>query len=240
MKNYNLLIDQYLNNELQGEDLNEFNRLRETNSGLRKDIALHQDLDKYLSDFDAMSLSLTLSEIMGDKNEAKVVDFFKKNLLKVAAAIAILFTVAGGYILHSSSSSKGIYNNYFNYEIPSFQTRSLGSTKEANLDYGIYFLENKEFDKAISILEKIDNNSLATLYTGIAYMEKENFSDAMTKFQKIIDHKESIVIDQALWYKALSLLKVKKENDAINCFKQIEKQNSSFSFQAKKILERLN
>ena len=102
------------------------------------------------------------------------------------------------------------------------------------------FYESGEFHKAINLYEDIlvkDPADMASsLYSGISYMETEQYIQADEKFQKIINHNDNLFVEQAEWYLGFCYLHTGQNFEARGHFKEIAGSEGSYSKKAKKIM----
>ena len=97
-----------------------------------------------------------------------------------------------------------------------------------------------DFFGAIEIYEQIlgkePGDMESNLYSGISYLETEQYSKAENRFGSIIDHNDNLFIEQAEWYLGFCYLHTGKNLEARSHFKEISKSESSFNKKAKKIM----
>ncbi len=95
--------------------------------------------------------------------------------------------------------------------------------KEANLNLGLVYFSEKNYDKAEFFFDKLDTNLTAIYHKGLIYFHTKKFSDAIKTFEKCIE------IDKNFNFSYLNLghanLRLKKFNEAINNYKIFLKRN---------------
>ena len=115
-------------------------------------------------------------------------------------------------------------------------TRSKANFDVDVLHLGMEFLEKKEFSAALTEFNKLPSSITANYYAGVANMELNNHQVAVSKFDYVIDDYLNLFYDQAQWYKGLCLVKLEKKPEAIELFDQISSTESYFKAKAKQIV----
>jgi TolA-binding protein len=79
----------------------------------------------------------------------------------------------------------------------------------------------------------------SNLYSGISYLETEQYSKAENRFGTIIDHNDNLYIEQAEGYLGFCYLQTGKNLEARAHFKEISKGEGSFNKKARKIMRNI-
>jgi tetratricopeptide (TPR) repeat protein len=82
-------------------------------------------------------------------------------------------------------------------------------------------------------------NLLGKLYSGISYMELNDFEKAMGYFNFIIQHKDNLFIDQSEWYLSLCYLKTNRMEEASRLLDKIANERGVFKTKAQMLLNEL-
>jgi len=136
-----------------------------------------------------------------------------------------------------------IYEKYYEpYDVTMVYRSSAENTdklfQEAMMKY-----DQSRFRDAIVIFEqllKTDPGDMAsTLYSGISYMEVDQYHKADRSFDKIIVHNDNLFIEQAEWYLGFCYLMTDEPDNARKHFEKIAASNSSYKETASEIINRL-
>ena len=76
-------------------------------------------------------------------------------------------------------------------------------------------------------------------YGGLSNYNLQRYDAASTKLDLVLTNKETEFNEEATWYKALTLLKLKKEIDAKKVFEKIIKSNGFYRVKAEEKLKDL-
>lgn len=189
------------------------------------------DLKKKLASFD--------EEI--EQEEKRVFPMWVKRAISVAAVLLISIGIYQFFIKESNTKSTGeIYAEYFTgYSGPGVLRNSnqdLPHWKEATK---LYY--EKKYEEAIPNFEKAKAPPYASsFYIGLSHMLKDtpNFEEAIGSFNVVLESNNDF-FHQALWYKGLSLLKLKEKEKASAIFKSV-RANKQYKFkEAEEIIKLL-
>lgn len=72
-----------------------------------------------------------------------------------------------------------------------------------------------------TIQEQYKTDINAYFYGGLCYFNMRKFQKALTSFDQVLDHELNAFKEEAKWYKAKTLLKLKREDEARDCLDQI-------------------
>ena len=231
-----LLIDKYLNHELNKNEVDDFEKRLATDSRLAKELELVKGMGRVAKHRDDVDATISLTREIGQKykQEAKVIPIYKRRKMiwvafMGAASILLL-------ILFSNLFSKNSYQEFFQHQqLSGIQGESSVNLKKAIKDYNA-----QNYKSALSELEKITQEAMSDnpefeLAKGICYLELNQFEKATLTFNHIIQTQQ-IYKNQGFWYLALTAL---KQEDYKNCKKYLSKiePNSPYFQKAKQLLE---
>jgi hypothetical protein len=225
--------------------------ITETNfkNRLASDVALQQEYEQHKKDLlvirDAAKAQLRKKAALAlHKHEQKPAKVFSlKRVLSLAAAIAILivaFFVAEN--MNQPSSASDLFAAHF--ELPSPMGERNASAQSEVWNEAMLAYTNRDFDKTITMLSPLlDKDDFlfpnrGKLYIGLCRLMKQENDQAFELFDDISS--ESSYVQDAEWYRALTLLKMNNLEEAKNAFQKIAQQKRHFKQQeAEKILENL-
>lgn len=242
------LIERYLNRNLRGNELSEFEKMLSNNPGFRKEVNLHREINEALREKDVMKLRNKLMSIQATpkqgKNRSKVLRMFTPNryLSASVAAAASIILIIGGILLFSKTDSvnkDSLYSNFYDPEEAITIVRSGGNTEDITLKEAMMAYQDKNYESAIELFSKEPQNNLAKFYMGLSYMETGSSEKAIELFNELIKHQENLFVEQAEWYLALSYLKINDYDNAKTLLSKIANSENIYQNDAKKILKNL-
>ena len=209
-------IDAFLEGELSAEDYAEFVQEMFENKGLSDEVKLNREVNAALSESEIMELRNELQQISHDiyRQESKSVLPVApgmRGLAKIGTVAAVMVLVFGFSILFRTSepSTLEIYDRF--YDSP----RALSAFRSASnaddlLNEGIQFYNKGDYASALycfgSIGQEREINPAALFFSGASYQNLQQFGNAVTEYDKVILHKQNLFVEQAEWYRALSLV----------------------------------
>lgn len=243
---YALLIDRYLNGEMDAEELHSFEEELQYNDELYVDLQFEKDIEHILSRNDILEFRDKVNKIVDEAREEKprgrVIRIASRRMQLIAASIAILIAVSASlYFLYPRSySNDKLFSMYYDSDRPVHVSRS----GDASLVEALRHYQQKDYENAIvlfnEILDEQPANFSIRFYTGISYIETKQFSKAIEYFTHIIDHNNNLYVEPSEWYLGLSYLGNEQPDMAIQQFKIVAGDEISFYHdKAREILTRL-
>jgi tetratricopeptide (TPR) repeat protein len=230
-----ILIEQFLRNELSENERQEFLERVKNDSSFREQYLLEKQLfesfdkndwsfaekvnEKELNDYAAVFKSdeiLNLKEVIQNTknkqsvgkqmNKGRIISLFSSLAAAVVIAIFVLKPILSPSVLDTNS----LYISYSDFNnLPSFTERGIDDTNNLLVD-GEKFFKQKKYKEAVVTFEEFlkenKSESGAYIYSALAQAELKNFDEAI----EILDTlKKSDLIDaeKAYWYKSLVYLK---------------------------------
>lgn len=240
-----IAFDKYLNNELVGEELTDFEERLQNDSEFNEEFEIYKTLEdslssKFENEEEETVLRNTLSDLGSkfikeeeiQKKETKVVPLFNYRKLMVAASIAVLI---GFFLFKNGTPVYGDYSNHNSLEliVRGDNNESLLTAEEA--------FNAKDYNEALKQLTNLTGilpeDIEIQLYIGICNLELNNFDEAGTIFNKI-SAGDSSFASTGTWYKALSLLKQENLSGCKEVLKTIPESAPEYS-DAQELLDKL-
>ncbi len=248
MNNNIELIESYIDGELGQKEILGFEDLMSSDLGIKHDYNLSVDINNSVLEEDVMALRETMDYMYKEELVVKrTPSIFANRRFYYAAASAALLIATGGLIQRISSPDMAtgeVFDKYYTpYEIT--VTHRSGNTEVDRLLLNAFEkYEEQSYDQALVLFEEVletRNNDMAlNLYSGISYMEEEEFQKAKTSFDNIISDKDNLFIEQAKWYLGMCYLKTENTEKAEGVFKEIIKEESYYKDVAVKVLKDLD
>lgn len=242
-------IDDYLMNYLEDKGSTEFEEAFGTNNRLKHELDLNAEINEAVLEDDIMNLRNSMSEIIReDKQSAKVrqliPDAFKKSPAKfigAAASVAAVISVGALSLSQQKVSSSELYQKaYKPYEATGLYRSSANISPEI---IGVDLYNNRDFNKALEhfqiVLAENPEHPMCNFYAGLSYQEMNKFNKAIESYQKVINEKDNLFIEQAEWYMALAYLKTDEKNKAYKTFNEIIDKKGYYSKDVKEIMKKL-
>jgi tetratricopeptide (TPR) repeat protein len=246
MSKYEEFIQPFLDGELSREELDWFSKELETNAVLAEDIRLYREVDNAIREQDVMDLRDQLDVIhnsIGDPSHEPARQTRYRKVLSYAAIASLAILISLGVLLkvqHNKLTNDQIFEKHYEpYEVTMIY-RSADDGYKSLLNQAAAKYEAQDYKAAITlyeqILEKDPADMASSLYSGISYMETQQYNKAEHQFGKIIDQKDNLYIEQAEWYLGFCYLHTGQNLEARGQFKEIANSDGSYSKKARKIM----
>lgn len=245
--NYTELIEKYLNGEMTKAEHQEFEHKLETDVDFAKEVLLHVNIDKALSEVDVIELRNKMRDING---ELRLHRKFRHELfsakwqyLAVVASITLIVTFGVKYINSGTLSNDELLSKYYiPYEIEGV-VRSATTETDELLSEAMMAYSKKDFETAVekfsAYFEKDYTNIQSHFYYAISCMETNRIREAIKSFQLVLDHNNNLYIEQAKWYLGLCYLKIYDTRKALDIFSEIVNEDSTYREKAREIIRKL-
>ena len=116
-------------------------------------------------------------------------------------------------------------------------------TYKETLENAIHLYKNKEYRKALgefdNILAKHSKDVNAQFYAGLCFYHLNQNAAAIKKFNAVIKNKEVAFVEEANWYKALTLIKMRDVTAAKQLLNEISKKEGFYKEKADEQLKGL-
>lgn len=208
------------------------------------EIRFQNELNEALRDKNFFEFRRLLKDKL--KHQSSEIQFKnQRNIIKtwhLAAASFTLLLVIGGlwYILSNKTySTERLLSKYYKPAHPILQVRSVEMNSDDALKEAFNFYQQNDYTNALKYFSTIDNQITAKFYSGVCYIELEQYDKAITSFEYVVNDKDNLFIEQAEWYMGLIFLMNNQKNRAIDQFKRISGSKSYYSNQAEEILKYL-
>lgn len=241
-------IEKYLQGKLSKNDLHDFESRMKSDPDFEREVKLRLEINSALMEKDIMSLRSKLTGIHHQQHNkrnstARIVSLFsEKGYATAGIAAAIVLTLVVGTLLIFGLQDKNPQNLFASYYQPDdavMIVRSGSNPEDIDLKEALLAYHEKNYDNAIELLDKQENNILAKYYLGLSYLETDKISKAISTFKAIIDHNNNLFVEQAEWYLALCYVKNDQEEEAKIWFEKIANSESIFNDKAKRVLKNM-
>lgn len=158
----------------------------------------------------------------------------------IAASVALLISF---FLNDKKLTNEEVYSSYDDWnELPSLIERGNSGNEilangERAFERRDYKVAKEHFNEAMLSME--DFNAHAILYLGISQLELNEYDEALSSFQKLIES-NSIDASKGYWYKGLAYLKMDEKDNAIDLFERIVADTSNYNYEkAIEVLEKI-
>lgn len=222
---YSLLIEQYLNSEMDEEQARNFLLKLKEDKDLAAEYKFETELADAIRDEDTLELRRKLMVVLQESRRKTVTLRFlysRPYLVAAAASVILLITtVFLVFLLPGKPSNEKLFSNYYNSEQPLRVTRG----SDTDLMEALRLFQNKDFLPAIDhfniILQGDPDNSAVSFYQSICYIETGQFGQAIINLEEIAHNNNSLYRRSAEWYLALCYLKIGETERAVDMFRRI-------------------
>lgn len=240
-------IEKYIDGELKGQELLEFENLLSTDPDIKSEYELSMQINQSVMEDDVMALRETMEYMYEDDTKVqRTPNLFTRRKFYYAAASAALLIAAGGIVQKMSNpnlSSDAVFDKYYEPYDVTVTYRSGNTEVDRVLLNALEQYEEQDYEQALQLFEKVldkgKSNMALNLYSGIAYLEEEKYQKAKTSFSYIMSDKDNLFIEQAEWYLSMCYLKTEKRDKARLVLNKIIERESYYKDQAKDVLKDL-
>lgn len=239
-------IEEFVDGNLKGEELKNFQNQMVIDPELTKDVELSFEVNQALMNKSFIDLRQKLDNQCKVNSTSTTVLNIQRDVFKVwhlaAASFALLLVVGGlWYILSNKPfSTERLVSKYYKPAHPILQVRSFEINSDDAFREAFNFYQQNDFKNALKYFNTLENQITAKFYSGICYIELEQFNQAIESFEFVVNDKDNLFVEQAEWYMGLIYLMNNQKEDALKQFSEISKSDSYYASQAKEILKYLN
>ncbi len=244
-------LQKYLDEELTQELKVDYEKEISESKVLQKKLSLIKEIDIAIQDEDAIEMRAKFEAIhkKHNKNSFKGIKHLNAKKYWAVAATIVLLMGIGTLLWVNTSHEKALsgdelYSMYYE-DINAYNyVRSYNSGEPNLASQGYNYYENKDFVNAVECFKNSLNENpqdySVRLYLGLAYMETEDFNEAISEFDFILNNKPNLFSDNAEWLLGLCYLKTNDNENAVKQFELVaSNQNSVYSQKAVEILKKL-
>ena len=243
-------IDRFLSVQMEPEEDQWFRKELLKNPTLEHELIFHQNMKDAILEEDVLMLREVLEFAHHNYEQRKVKEHpavarTPKKRLLVAAVIAAMMATGflAWFIAGRNVSNRQLYDMYYKPYKVTMNVRSATAEQDKLLRDALVLYEKGSFAEAIplfeQVLQKNKLNHAASLYSGISYMELQNYHAAALAFQRIMDVKNNLYLEQAEWYAGLCYLVADNRDKAIKQFSKIVARDGYYRKQAEEILNKI-
>ena len=244
--NYSEFIERYLDGEMTAQELIWFEKELDSNEWLQNELNLRKKVNQAILDESSMKYKDELEEAYADYiNDDKVSSDRKRKF--IVAGSALISVVAGAILILNLTgkqyTNEQLFDRYYKSYEPNTTFRSADNELNSDLVLAMRFYENREYNEALKLFERILVNDPSRIgvnfYSGVSQMEIENYELAGKSFDKVIDDRYNMYIEQAEWYLSLCYIITGQDENAAHLLEKIINDNSFYRKEARSMLKKL-
>lgn len=241
-------IEAYLNGDLKGADLVEFEQKMQSEEGLAAQVAMFRDMDSAISDKPVLNFQ-KLVEDQGSKyldvknnSETRIKRLNWRRNISIAAGFLLLATALflWNSELNSNLSNQQLFAKHFETYNLNQDLRS-GKDDENNFNQAIQKYQAEAYNESTDLFQLLveADNSEMTYAFGLAQsalnQEPKNLNLAKLEFEKIVKEGNSIYVPASKWYLSLIALAQDDQSTAQELLTQLESGGGNWSIKAKQL-----
>ncbi|MEN0048732.1 MAG: tetratricopeptide repeat protein [Bacteroidota bacterium] len=254
---YTERIDQFLDGELSAEEHNDFEQAIEQDAALEsevmKNIVLREAIAVGWQDQMRSNIQQWRSEPKveveppAEETTTKVRQLQPKRStrtwmrpLAIAASFLLLISVGTFLYMPSQYSNEAIASRYYTDD-SSWRSGTKSGDGEDPLDTGITAYEAGNYEQAVNTFSNFPDNDKAIYGLAQSQYQLENYSDAISNFQKVIARSNPNYLENAEWYLLLTYLKSEETGRAFDALlEKIIDDGGFYAGKAKEMKGRLD
>lgn len=241
------MIEKYLQGHLEPEERSAFERQLNSDPLLAKKTSSYRDsfTNSFSSQHNKIRRGLSAVGRTGSHLSQNIYSLHKKKIVVKIIGIITLLTIciiSVYFLLDKSTDNAALFTQYYNESIVNHPLLKDQNQEET---YGISHYQNRDFQRAIPALEKeiiaSPGDARLYLYLGLSYLESDNDEKALLNFKKAESVAESKIRNSAIWYLALTEVKLNHTKEAKNNLLELINISDSnpYVFKAKYLLQEL-
>mgnify|MGYP000550941172 CR=1 FL=1 len=237
------LLYQYFSNSLTPEQEVEFNALLSSDTEFKEQFNFEQSLQKVIQDKEGKALKDKLKGFEADikKDTTPVI---KLNFRKWAMAASIALIIGIGWLSYNKMGTNydSLYNSNFEQYPNTVFAITRDDTTESLERKAFVAYETNDNAKALKLFKELKNKEASIhyidFYIGQVYLRNNAPDKAISFFNTIIEHNGEFA-PQAKWFLALSHVKLKDKEKAVDILKDIIEEGEYKKEEAKVLLSKL-
>ena len=221
------LIEKYLQGQLEGEALVDFEKQLESDEELRAELAVQRELHSLLGDAEVNELDAKLDVLSKEFAEAKEVKFRPGRIIWLATAAVLVLAVAYlGFFQNQQLSGSERFEAY--YETYPADVISRADPDAMSLvDSALSLYGNGSYEVASGLLAEVSEpDARVKFYQGLCLLNMSEDERALEQLTAAALDDNSVYQVPAKWYASLLLLKMEQEAEAIELLQVISKSAS--------------
>lgn len=198
------------------------------------------ELYNAISDENKLALRETLNAVHNKEVQNNyMISIFSWKVQSIAASIAVFLLVGASFLFNMNDplTNQELFGQYYTTESSILNVRSGNTADFSPLNEGMQYFEQKNYNKALNAFKLDADNVVVKLYSGFSYMELQQYDQAISEFEDIIDQNDNLFIDQAEWNLGLCYIITNNTDQAKETLTKITNSNTIYNIRAQQLLE---
>lgn len=243
-------IDAFLDDAMTDKKRESFLEELSGSRELKREVELVRQIGNALGEKDVMELREQLREVAASESKLEGRSLMElagrrkgiKQLVTFAAMFLLLLGISG---IHTFTSLSGRDSYTAFYKAPSAPSsfRDAGTPDATGLTGGFRLYNQGHYASALLLLKEEAYaepfNPAAVFYAGASYQGLREYNNAIAEYERIIQHRDNLFVEQAEWYRALSLVGKGSYRDAATNLGDVVKRRGFYLRQAEALLSRI-
>ncbi len=239
-------IEDFINGELEGEELKLFLTEFNENTDLRAEVALRKSIDISVGEKDIFSLREKLEHVKEDLESREIRSIVPDTSTRYASwwragvAVAIVLIAFAGLLGRETANSNHTYEDYF--QAPQWAPERTVASYLGILQQANNFFAEGAYDKALILYDRAikenDEKFVFQFYKASTLQNMGKYEEAIPAYSQVINHGDNIFVEEAEWYKALCYIKLGEKDDARKQLNAIINRNGYYATDAKTVLRK--
>ncbi len=211
-KNYNEKIDQYLDGELESEEMASFEQSMNNDPSLEEEVRQNLLLREVAQEGYKENMRANIRKWKAENKQSGSKFNMKKLRIQLAAAASILIIIVATLfgVVAPQFSNEGIASRYYEPETDLGLIR--GNNDADILRQAFENYEQANYSGAIPGFQRYPDNDKALYGLGLSYFQIEDFDSAINTFQDLVARDNIEYSEKAEFYLLLSYLKANQIN----------------------------
>ena len=210
-------IEAYFKQTLNSEERTEFENKCTTDEAFAKDVAFYIATRQALHETLLEQKKEQWKEVNREEEATPVIPIARRSIFNryiTYAVAACLLLAVSVYWFEGKKSPQVLASNYIKENFSTLSQHMSGD--KDSLTLGIAAYNNKDYDKALSLFEGVEqrdaSNDDAKKYAGLAYLQQKNYDKAIQQFDELASMK-NLFSNSGDFLKAVALMERNKPGD---------------------------
>ncbi len=227
-------IDRYVNEQMEANELADFEQRMRENLALAESVHLHRDVQKGMEYYFLQGLKQDLIQSDAKKPKSKL-----RTYLAIAASVLLLAAAGVTYYLEYGRSPETLFTAYFE-PYPNIIAPVQRSASGQEAEQAMQFYEAGQYAQAITVLDGLisqqSEKAGLIFYRGVSYLGSGQSEQAVRDFQTVIQAEDQPFLQASHWYLGLSYLKMGNTAEAKKHLAKVTAMEGNLAKEATEIL----
>jgi len=241
-----ILIENRLMGELSPDELAGFQKRLLSDPAFAREFYLRKEVEDALGQSDIIELRSILKDISDSKKPETKTISLSRRIIRYSAVASITLAIGIASVItweFRPMENERIYDRFYQPYEQMASVRSGDNNVDQILSRAMLEYQSANYNRAIfyftQVLENDQQNVIGNFYSGVSSIEIKKFSQAESSFNKVIEQKNNLFIEQSNWYLGFCYLMTDQKEKAIEKFSEISEQEGHYKKNAQKVLRHI-